>query len=306
MKNYFFLQLKLINRKFKDSTGVHPIISYLILLSCFIFFSIYLFIKTQYAQYLYISIPFVLTTILSETTRIDFLKLCFQKKQYSIIRISENIFVSSPFLIFLIYKNCYLSASTLLILSILNSFIQYPSNTNLTIPTPFSKTPFEFPVGFRKTFYLFPLIYSLTFFASSIDNFNLSVFSLILVFIIIFTFYSKPENEYFVWSFNSTPIHFLISKIKTGILFSTMLSLPVIAILSFNYFENLFIIFTFYFLGIVFLMTIISAKYAAFPNEMNLPEGIILALCVSAPPLLLLFTPYFFIKASKTLKRQLE
>ena len=50
-------------------------------------------------------------------------------------------------------------------------------------------------------------------------------------------------------------------------------------------------------IGFAFLMLIILAKYAAYPAEMNLPEGIMIALCLIFPPLLLGLIPFFYRKA---------
>ena len=59
------------------------------------------------------------------------------------------------------------------------------------------------------------------------------------------------------------------------------------------------------FTGISFLIVIILAKYAAFPNEIQLPQAIVLAACVWFPPLLLLTIPYFYIHAVQRLNRLL-
>ncbi|MBK7030860.1 MAG: hypothetical protein IPH45_17355 [Bacteroidales bacterium] len=57
------------------------------------------------------------------------------------------------------------------------SFTTHNSRWNFTIPTPFSKHPFEFAVGFRKTFLAWLFAYFLTIMAISVGNFNLGVFS---------------------------------------------------------------------------------------------------------------------------------
>ena len=51
---------------------------------------------------------------------------------------------------------------------------EFQTNFNLTIPTPFSKKPFEFSTGFRRSFFMFPIAYILTFIAIRVDNFNLA------------------------------------------------------------------------------------------------------------------------------------
>jgi hypothetical protein len=58
-------------------------------------------------------------------------------------------------------------------------------------------------------------------------------------------------------------------------------------------------------LGFVFIGTVILAKYSAYPGPMNLPEAILLLLCVYLPPLLLIMIPFFYKKAMNNLRRLL-
>ena len=292
------------NRSLKDF-GLEPILGYLLILSGFTGLSLFLFYKTEFAQYIYILISLALTSKLSETGRNDFLKSCFNDRHYKLVRLMENLASSMPFLIFLIYKQTYMGSIILTVISLIMGMSSFKTSLNFTIPTPFYKKPFEFTAGFRNTFFIFPIAYLLTFIAISVDNFNLGIFSLLLVFLVPLGFYTKPENEYFVWSFALTPKQFMIEKIKTALLYTSLLSLPIILALCVFYFENIDALLAFYIAGCVFLITIISAKYAAYPNEMNLPEGVIIAASISFPPLLLLFAPYFYIKATNKLQRYL-
>jgi hypothetical protein len=302
MKEYFILQYKMTNRKLKDF-GLNPILGYLLILTSFLVLSIYLFHKTEFAQYAYILISLALTAKLSEIGRNDFLKLCFSDKHYKLVRVVENFAASLPFLIFLLYKQTLIGSVILVVVSLLLGLSSFKTSLNFTIPTPFYKKPFEFTVGFRNTFYIFPIAYILTFIAISVDNFNLGIFSLLLIFIVVIGFYPKPENEYFVWSFALTAKQFIIEKIKTALFYTTILCLPIVLTLCFFYFTNIVSLLAFYVFGCVFLMTIIFAKYAAYPNEMNIPEGIIIAIGVVFPPFLFVFAPYFYTKALKKLER---
>lgn len=292
------------NRRLKDF-GLEPIFGYLLILASFIGLSLFLFYKTEFAQYIYILISLALTSKLSEIGRNDFLKLCFNGKHYKLVRIIENLTSSMPFLIFLIYKQIFIGSVILTVISLILGLSSFKTSLNFTIPTPFYKKPFEFTVGFRNTFFIFPIAYILTFISISVDNFNLGIFSLLLVFLIPLGFYTKPENEYFVWSFALTPKQFIIEKIKTALQFTSILSLPIILTLCFFYYKNIDVLITSYIIGCVFLITIISAKYSAYPNEMNLPEIIIIAISIFFPPLLLVFTPYFYIKATNKLQEYL-
>ncbi len=304
MKEYFILQYKMTNRRLKEF-GFEPVFGYLLILASFTGLSFFLFYKTEFAQYIYMLISLALTSKLSGTGRNDFLKLCFSDRHYKLVRNIENLTSAIPFLIFLIYKQFFIGSIILTVISLILGLSSFKTNLNVTIPTPFYKKPFEFTVGFRNTFLIFPITYILTIIAVFVDNFNLGIFSFLLVFVVALSFYTKPENEYFVWSFALTPKQFIIEKIKTALFFISILSLPIILTLCVLYYENIDALIAFYLLGCLFLITIILAKYAAYPYEMNLPEVIIIAISISFPPLLLVLTPYFYLKATKKLQHYL-
>ncbi|MEI6059883.1 MAG: ABC transporter permease [Bacteroidota bacterium] len=304
MKEYFTLQYRMASRRLTDF-GLEPILGCLLILACFTGFSLFLFYKTEFAQYIYILISLALTSRLSETGRNDFLKLCFVDRNYISVRIIENLTSSMPFLAFLVYKQLFISAVILVVISLVLGLNIYKKSLNFTIPTPFYKRPFEFTVGFRNTFFIFPIAYMLTFISISVGNFNLGIFSLLVVFFTTLGFYLKPENEYFVWSFALTPKQFMIGKIRTAIAYTFLLSLPIILALGLAYFENIYALLAFYCTGCMFLITVILAKYSVYPEEMNLPEGILIAVSISFPPILLLLAPYFYIKANNKLQRYL-
>lgn len=290
------------SRRLKDA-GLEPMLGYALVLGGFLGFSFFIFQKTAFAHYAYMLISLGLTTKLSEIKRNDFLKTCFKNNRYKILRITENFASALPFLIFLFYKKYYFDSAFLCLLSLILALTSFKTTVNLTIPTPFYKKPFEFVVGFRNSFLFLMIPYVLTIISISVQNFNLGIFALLLLFLLIIGFYSKPENEYFVWSFSMSPKKFLLEKLKTAIVYANIFCLPIVAILGFFYFTNIHLILLFYFIGTVFLITIIFAKYGAFPNEINIPEGLILVTCISFPPLLLLFAPYFYTKAIKKLER---
>lgn len=304
MKEYFFLQYKLSVRRLKD-TNIHPFLGLTLLILGFLGMSLLLFYKTQFAAPIFTLLSLALTSKLSETKRNEFLKICLKRKDYLLVRIIENCFLALPFLIFLLYKMELIYAIILLLLSMLLSLSNFNSTLHFIIPTPFTKKPFEFIVGFRNTFYLFFIAYGLLFIGISVNNFNLGVFSFLLVFLVIFTYYIKPENEYYVWSFKSTPAQFIKEKLKIAFLFSAAISLPFALLLMFFYPENYLIVLVFYTVSHFFLMTVVLAKYAAYPNEIHIPEIIILLFALSFPPLLLLVLPYFYIKATSKLETYL-
>ena len=290
MKEYFLLQYKLVNRRIKDFVP-YPIIGYILLVALFVILSSYLFYKTQFAAYLLIFCSFSFTAKLSGTKRNDFLRACFGKRA-SVIRIMENLILSIPFIAFLAYKQSYLPIAILLSLSIIMALSNFKTSFNLTIPTPFYKKPFEFSVGFRNTFYLFLLSYGLAIIAVFVDNFNLGIFSLLLIFLTTYYYYLKPENEYYVWIYALSPAAFLYQKIRTG--------------LAFCYNNNIFLLLAFFILGLIFLSTIVLMKYSTYPNEIGLIQAILIALTFTFPPLLIIAIPIFFRQSIKQLSKYLR
>lgn len=305
MKEYFQLQYKMINRKLSDF-GIHPIICYFLLTLIFTGLSVYLFYITSFAPYAYILIALYFSSKLSETRRNGFLRICFGNGQYRKVRVIENLIIIIPFIIFLIYRLQFYSIIILTVLSVLFALLSFRTTGNFTIPTPFYKRPFEFTVGFRNTFFLFIITYGLTIIAIAVNNFNLGVFSLMFTFLIILYYHLNPENEYFVWIYSLTPAKFLIEKIKTAFIFSFYLSIPILLILSIFYFEHIGILLLFFLLGYLYLTTVILAKYAAYPNEIDLVQGIIMAICLVMPPLLIVVIPFFANQSANELKKFLK
>ena len=288
------------NRRFKD-TGFEPILAYLILTIGFVGLSIYLFHKTEFAEYIFLLSALTLISKLSETRRTEFLKICFGDTKLKKIRVTENLIYSLPFLIFLLYKQLFFSVLLLFVLTTILALVNFRTTINFTLWTPFSKRPFEFTTSFRNTFYLFFAAYALTAIAVSVNNFNLGVFAMLLVFATTLSYYTKPENEYYVWTYNVNAKEFLFSKIKTAILFSTSLALPIAIVIAIFYPQNIGILSLFFLVGWAFLISVIVSKYSAYPDEMNITQGILLALCIWFPPILVVLIPYLFKKSENRL-----
>ena len=301
-----------------------PIVGYLLaLLILFVFagLSMSLFYRTTFAPYLYVLISLYLTSNLSEIRRNEFLEICFGTEQYRKLRISENLIAALPFVIFLIFKQQYYTGIFLVALTVLLALSKFKISYSITIPTPFYKKPFEFTVGFRNTFYLLFIAYVLSISAVIVDNFYLGIFALMLIFLTVSGYYLKPENEYYVWSYSLTPAKFIIEKMKTAFIFTFYLSSPVIILLGIFNFENMdallqvtylgSYVFNFediaalllvMFIGFLFLITVILAKYSAYPYEINLIQAMIIIFCFIFPPLFVLAIPFFTEKSISKLK----
>jgi hypothetical protein len=305
MKEYLALQFTMINRRFRDA-GVLPIFAYIILILGFYGLSIYLFKSTEFAEYIY---PFLYLNFigkLSETRRCEFLTSCFGDAQFKKIRIVENLICAIPFISFLLYQQLIIPIVFILVISIILALVNFRTKYHYTIFTPFSKRPFEFTRGFRNAFPLLTIAYVLVILAINLQNFNLGAFSLMIVFASSLSFYLSTENEYFVWNYNVNPRNFLLNKIKTALLFSSALAIPIVVLLSFYFQQNIELLFLFFIIGWGWVICAIVTKYSSYPNEINIPNGILLALCLGLPPMLLILTPILFYQSEKRLKNLLK
>ena len=301
MKDYFVLQLVMNNRKTKEA-GFNPVLGYLLGLIVFVLLSEYIFHKTEFAKYLVILVCFSFQFKLSENRRTDFLLSTFGDKSKNKIRVLENLIICIPFFSTLIHKNLFLEAIILFICSITIALFSFRTSLNFTIPTPFSKNPFEFLTGFRKTFLIFPLAYALTAIAINVDNLNLGIFSMLLISITTLSYYSKPEEEYYVWVHADTTKSFLKKKIIIATKNYILLTIPILIGLLIFYPIKFDLILLFLFIGILFLWTIVLAKYSAYPDEIHLTIGFIIAFTILFPPLILVVIPYFYTKSINNLK----
>ena len=304
-QQYIDLQLTMFKRQLFEF-GLNPILGFIIILTGFYGFSIYLFIKTEYANYIYILIALSAISQYSEINRNDFLKFIYPKKNYYQIRILENLITVVPFVIFLCYKIEFISALLLIVVSFIFSFLNTNKKITSTIPTPFYRKPFEFIVGFRKSFIGFLFAYFLNAMSLAYQNFNLGIFSLVLIFILCSSFYVEPESEFYVWVHKLKVNGFLFDKIITAITFSTIVSIPITIPLLFFFQTNIKAVFGFHILGYCYLLTVILAKYSSYPKKINLSQGALLALCITMPALLLAVIPFFYIQSKNRLKGILE
>lgn len=302
MKTYFSLQLSMTHRRIQD-IGAVPWLIYATLTVLFLGLSWILFYKTDMAGYIYVAMAVLFMGPLSETKRMEFLKLTFTNEMCKKIRVIENSIISLPFALFLLFQQSYVQAMVLVLLAILLALVHFNTSLNFTLWTPFSKKPFEFTTGFRNSILLFMTAYALLIIALSVHNFNLGIFTMMLVFATTLSFYSKPEHVYFVWIFDQRPSSFLFQKIKTALLFSALLSSPIALLLAGFFPENVWIILLFFIIGWLFLVFMIVAKYSVYPDDMTLLQGILLALCIWFPPVLLFLIPYLFKKSEHRLRK---
>jgi hypothetical protein len=295
---YIKLQFKLNFRKLKDS-GFNPWALIILMIAGFAGLTVHLFSQTTYAETIYVAIALSLISKLSDEKRNEFFKINFGDSKAKRIRVAENLVLAFPFLLVLLFKSLFFSAVFLGAFCLLLAFFQFKTQFSFTIPTPFSKKPFEFAVGFRNSFPLLIAAYGLIPVAVQLSNFNFGIFALAITFLISMGYYNKPEDVYYVWSSNRTPAQFLFEKIKIALGHSSILIAPLIAALAYLFPENTLVLFLSILIGWAFLAAIVLAKYTSFPDEINVSQGMLIAICITFPPLLLAVIPYLF-QTSKT------
>jgi hypothetical protein len=278
-----------------------PVVSYPLFTTAFFGFSIYLLHRFAFAEYIIVLAYLSFVSKLSGKQRNDFLKICFKQKDYKIIRALENLAVALPFIAVLLYKLYFSAAAIIFTLGVILSHVSVLEKVSIVIPTPFSKKPFEFLVGFRNTFYIIAVAYILTIIAVRVDNFNLGAFSLLLVLLIAAGYNVNSENIFYVWQFALPPTRFLLYKLKISLWHSFLLCSPVFLILCMFYFKRAGVLFLVFIFGFAFLSTVILAKYSTYPKEIGLETGVLICLCLIAPPLMAIAIPYLFHKSRKKL-----
>lgn len=290
---YLKLKFKILNRQMSDF-GISPFFGYILIGGAFFLFSNNLLDNFKYTEYLFMFIALTSLGKLNERKKIEFLKKQFKGKEVFGIRIFENTMMLLPFLSLLFYNGDYELAMILLILGLCFALTSFRYNLNYAFRTPYAKYPFEFLIGFRRYFLLFLFSYWLVYISISSSNLNIGIFGIILVIFTCCLFYSTPERIFYVWIFSMNPTVFLKHKISVAVKYSFCTSFPITAILSFFFFDEIFLIIGFQFLGLVYLVTIILGKYAAYPSKLNLPQTLGIFLSIWLPPLLFLLIPFFY------------
>ncbi len=282
--------------------GIRPVFGFPLILAAFIALSVYLFYKTDFAQWIYTAIAVSVLLRLGESGRTDTLQTIFPGREYFAIRFLENSLAALPFLCFLLFERQYQAAAALWLASVLLVRVRFRQVSGLVFPTPFKKFPFEFLVGFRKSAWLFGLVFFLLFKAVEVGNPNLGLAALGMIFLICMSFYFKPEDAFFVWIFAANSRVFLRKKIIDALACSSMLTLPVWVILAFVFKDHFAVLLGIQCAGYVFLITVVLAKYSAFPREMSLPQALFLGMSLWFPPMLLVVIPLFYRQSVKQLQ----
>jgi hypothetical protein len=305
MLRYFRLQQEILNRKWLEF-GLSPLIGYPIMLFLIVLAGIYLYTKTTLAAYILISILIYYQFIIHGKEKNEFLLLHFGLFNMLKIRFFENQITSLPIHLILLIHQDFWEALFLIFLSTIQIFIPTYEVRGKALPSLFSRNPYEFLTGTRKTWYALLFIYFIAFISIYYHNLNLGLFTLFLLFLLGISFYQSPENEFYIWIYSKKPSSFLIYKMKIALYHSCMITIPLILALLFMYpYEFVWVGITFLFSAFIYILFIL-VKYAAYPNEIQIPEAILIAMGISFPPLLFFLIPYFFKKSIQKLNSLLH
>lgn len=154
LTQYLILQFKLLNRNFRDF-GLHPLLAYMLIFGTIAGLGALGFQRQpEYAPYIIIGLCALLQMRLSQKQRSDFLNIVYGDKTKRLIRIVENLIISTPFVVLLLFENQYIAAMMLPVVSAIMALIDFNSRS-FVMPTPFSKHPYEFAVRIQKNIFVY-------------------------------------------------------------------------------------------------------------------------------------------------------
>lgn len=301
MQHYFTLQFRRLQRHLRDA-GLNPAVGMVLALLVFVAGSEALFRSVELAAWLYPLIAAAALNPLAAPRRMDFLRTCFPPRDFWRIRLAENLLAIAPFLLFALARAEWWTALTLPLIAVTMLSFSRVGGWSPVLPTPFGRRPFEFVVGFRRAVLLFLLAYALTGIAVAYDNFNLGVFAMLLPYLICLNFYTQPEPKFYVWVHAGTPAAFLNDKLRTAAGFSFALALPPLVLMLLVYPDSAWLLVMFAVTALMLVGVSLLGKYAYYPSDMNLVQGMAIGACLLIPPAMLLILPHFYHRARQNLE----
>lgn len=207
----------------------------------------------------------------------------------------------AAFSFFIVFDQYFLSL-LLLLAVVLFLFLATLPLFKGSLPTPFSKKPFEFSIGFRKTWLLLCAIYSLGIIGLVVVNVNLCLFSLMCICLCSTFYYLEPEPVFFHWNQHRNAIDFLKHKIGRGVMHLSYLILPLGILFCVCFPLEYYKVAVIWLAGSLVIPFIIFLKYAVYPRRIHVSETFMIALCFLFYPLILALIPYYYFKAVENLK----
>lgn len=302
--SYFRLQLHLFLRKFR-SQGVHPVLGILILVLIFLLVDVSLLYKLTNGVYVFWALQVVLVFRASGNFRTEFLMQVFNKRDYYKIRVFENLVLGFPFFVGLMIGGYIMEAFAGLALVILPAFYRIPKSSSIVIPTPYYKVPFEFASGFRQSVFILFLLYILTAISPFIPNFSLGAVSVLILGVIPWSYYQKPEDEFLIWIHSNDPPSFLWMKIKTALKYTFLTQLPALIWLTAFFPVECYVLYGVTIFTSLCLILIIAGKYYSYPEPLSIPVSMIMFIAIISVALLPVVLIFFLTKSISRIKKYL-
>jgi hypothetical protein len=300
MKNYFLLQ-KVIVERFLRGWGLAPWLVYLLVPFLFVIVSLLLIDRTDYAAYLIAAGSLTAYNWFSDSKRNDFLQLHFGKTTFRKIRLLENSLVTLPFLLLFLGKGFWALALVQLVVGGAMTLRSGSGLDSFALPTPFSRHPFEFALGFRQYWWLLLIAVFLLVMGIRADNFELSAFAWFITVFGAMSFYQRPEPGFYVWVHSLTGKQLLHRKLMLGCGHLILLGLPFVLALLFFFPGHWALIAGGQVIALFYLSLVITVKYTAYPDEVDIVKGFTIAAGVVLPPLMLFLIPYYYQRAVRRL-----
>ncbi len=141
--------------------------------------------------------------------------------------------------------------------------------------------------------------------AIRVDNENLGLFAVAIPFLVSLSYYIEPEDHFFVWIHTGGVEQFLMKKIKIALTYSILISVPFILAYGISFGDSSYMLAALTISGLIWVITSLLAKYAHFPSELNILQGIAVTFTIIFPPLALIVIPVLYNKASSNLENYL-
>ncbi|RJE70421.1 hypothetical protein [Reichenbachiella sp. MSK19-1] len=293
---YLLLQTKRANRYVREA-GIHPMVIYVLLIGVFAFVSLLLLEQVEHGQMIYVGLGVFVVSAIKPNER--FL-MQMAHRQVFWIRVFIGLILTVPFVLFLGFYGGYLEIGGLLVMTWLLSVKSFsPVFSSRVVPTPFAQRPFEFMIGFRRSYLVLVLSFTLSLVSVYVDNFNVGLFSLSVVLLLILGFYSYTEPRYYVWNFAGSAQQYLRQKLCFLLINTMILIVPICMVLFIGFSEMYLGVVAVVVLGLLYIILAMLIKYAYLHRGLDVLKSILFVCCLFMPPLLLVLIPLIYAKALK-------
>ncbi len=280
--------------------GLSPWVIWIGMPLCFVLLHQFLYVREpEFAPFIWTAIALVAILQLNGRDHISFLRQFLAPGAFKTIRLAESILVALPFVALSLLKGQIILAGAVVVVGVGASLAPITLNLQMTIPSPFSKYPFEFTTGFRRWVLLILMAYILGLVALTVDNFNLALFSLLSLGLIALGFYSGTEPIHYLWIHRFSASAFLWFKMRVAVRDFSLLAIPVIVILLSMDLTQWWLVLLTLMICLLLLLMCLLGKYAYYPAVIPIVPGLAIGFCVLFPPLVLVILPFFYRRAQQ-------